>query len=132
MSKKTRGATRPGQRRPVQKAATRPAPSPAVRRADGLSAEEEARAAELEAQVVAQERAAAQSRARTRERVRIDDEDRSARRASGQSLLEVKAQAEYAYVVRDVRRIVITASGLGAIMAVLYVILEVAHLVSVG
>src|SRR5512142_2716999 len=75
MAKRSRGsANRPGQRRPTQRPASRPAPSRAqtieTRRPDSVTAEEEARAAELEAGILAEERAAELGRARSRERAR--------------------------------------------------------------
>ncbi len=138
MAKRTRGSSRPGQRRPPNRPApVRTATRPPVRRTEGLTPEEEARAAELEEQLVEQERAAELPRTRARERERERDRepvaaaDRSLRR-QGQSILAVKAAEEYAYVVRDVRRIVTVAAGMLALMAIFYVAIEVLHLITVG
>ncbi len=135
MAKRTRGSTRPGQRRPAQRAAARPVERIATRPAEGLSADEEARAAELEARIVAEEREAEASRERNRQRgratqaLREDALDRTVRR-SGQSLLAVKASQEYTYVARDLRRFLEVAGMLLAVMAVVFV-LNVAGIVKV-
>jgi hypothetical protein len=107
MAKRARGTTsRPGQRAPLRAAApTRPA-APTSRPVT-LTAEEEARAAELEAQIVAAEKAAetAQRRARTR---RDGGEVGSVMNGT----IAMRAAEEYRYVARDMRRIVIIAGGL--------------------
>ncbi len=133
MAKRTRGSSRPGQRRPVQRGSAKVAPRPPIRRTDTLSEEEEARAAELEEQIVARERSAEQARSRPRDRDRVR-EDAGARhlRRTGQSILEARGAEEYGYVVRDVRRIVVVATALLAVMAVLYVVINVAHVVNIG
>lgn len=109
MAKRSRGA-RPGQRRPTQRAskpaAARPtaaAPAAAPVAAVGLTAAEEARAAELEAQIVAQESGAgapAQQR-------RSGRADRPVRSSAG---LAAAAANEYAYVSRDLRRFLVLAA----------------------
>ena len=110
MAKRVRGSsTRPGQRAPLQRrptsaaapvsaSATAPAPRPAT-----LTDDEERRAAELEAQIVADERSA---------------ED-----------LAVRAAEEYAYVGRDVKRITLIGGSLILIMLALWV---VAHAMGAG
>jgi hypothetical protein len=113
MAKRSRGTSRPGQRRPVQKAPARPT-SP--RPAGGLTEAEEQRAAELEARMVAEERAAEELRGRARDRRPVEP----VRGRSGAGLLAVRAAEEYTYVVRDVRRIVSVAAVLFAILAVIY------------
>lgn len=131
MAKRTRGSTRPGQRRPVKQGqAVRPETRPAVR-PSGLTDEEEARAAELEARIVAEERAAEQVRTRSREAARVPEVERVAR-GKGQSLLAVRSAEEYGYVVRDVRRIVEVGGALLGVLVVLYVLLEVFHVVTVA
>jgi hypothetical protein len=125
MAKRSRGS-RPGQRRSTPRPGGRPVaatPAPAARPAGSLTAEEEARAAELEAQIVAQERAADQSR--SRDRSRSNGADASRTRTREGSLLAVKAAEEYQYVVRDVRRIVQVGGGLMVLMFVLWLLIEV-------
>jgi hypothetical protein len=125
MAKRSRGA-RPGQRRPAPRPAQRPATStvPAVQPSTSLTAEEEARAAELEAQLVAQERAADDARSRNRDRGRTVETASRSRTREG-SLLATRSIEEYAYVVRDVRRIVRVGGGLMLVMLVLWLVLEV-------
>ena len=128
MAKRTRGASRPGQRRPLQRS-SRPArpttPQPAAAtapRPTTLTPEEEARAAELEAQRVAEERQAEQAQKRTRERQRSATVDPVVRSSVP---LSVREAEEYAYVARDVRRIATIAAGLLAIMIGLWIALQV-------
>jgi hypothetical protein len=107
MAKRARGSTsRPGQRAPLR-AATSARPAVPATRPTTLTAEEEARAAELEAQIVAAEKAAetAQRRARTR---RDGGESTSVMNGT----IAMRAAEEYRYVARDMRRIVIIAGGL--------------------
>jgi hypothetical protein len=125
MAKRSRGSTsRPGQRPPLQRQAPRPAtPPPAatvVARPAGLTDAEEARAAELEAAIVAEERQAeaASKKART---------PRPEPVARGSSL-EVSAAEEYAYVARDVRRIAIVGGGLVGFLLIVWVIAQVTGL----
>ena len=47
-------------------------------------------------------------------------------------MLAVKAAEEYAYVVRDVRRIVLVGGLMVGLMAVLFVLIDVAHVVTIG
>lgn len=128
MAKRTRGTTRPGQRRPAQRPAGRPVPAAPVRPANTLTAAEEARAAELEAQLVAEERAAEQTRVRGRDRGRVASDNGVRARTGPGGLLAARASEEYTYVVRDVRRIVRVGGGMIGLMLVLYILLEVAKL----
>ena len=126
MAKRTRGSSRPGQRRPLQRS-TRPAkPSeqaPVAPRPTALTPEEEARAAELEAQIVSEEREAEQAQRRARDRQqRAGDRDPVVR---SNLPLSVREAEEYAYVARDVRRIATIAAGLFAIMIGLWIALQV-------
>jgi hypothetical protein len=126
MAKRTRGSSRPGQRRPLQRSA-RPAkpsePAPVAPRPTTLTPEEEARAAELEAQIVSEEREAEQAQRRARDRQqRAVDRDPVVRNAVP---LSVREAEEYAYVARDVRRIATIAAGLFAIMIGLWIALQV-------
>jgi hypothetical protein len=126
MAKRTRGSSRPGQRRPLQRSA-RPAkpaePVPVAPRPTTLTPEEEARAAELEAQIVTEEREAEQAQRRARDRQqRAVDRDPVVRSSVP---LSVREAEEYAYVARDVRRIATIAAGLFAIMIGLWIALQV-------
>jgi hypothetical protein len=125
MAKRSRGhVSRPGQRAPLQRQAARPAtPPPAgtvVTRPAGLTDEEEARAAQLEAAIVAEER-------------KTDAATQAARsprpEPARSSTLEISAAEEYAYVARDVRRIAIVGGGLIAFLIALWLI---SHLVGIG
>jgi hypothetical protein len=128
MAKRTRGSSRPGQRRPLQRSArparpSTPAPASApAPRPTSLTADEEARAAELEAQIVAEERQAEQAQKRARERQRAGDREPVVRSTVP---LSVREAEEYAYVARDVRRIATIAFGLLAIMIGLWIALQV-------
>jgi hypothetical protein len=126
MAKRTRGSNRPGQRH-----AARPQSTSAPRSSGALSASEEARAAELESQIVAQDRAAESGRAQARELGRATEVARPGR-AGGQGLLAARAAEEYGYVVRDVRRILVVGGAMAAALVVLYVLIDVAHVVTIG
>lgn len=123
MAKRSRTGGRPGQRRPLQRPQTRPdAPAvPGPRPAGSVTPEEEARAAELEAAIIAQERAAEEAR-RSREK---------ARRSTTEGVvyssvpLAVRAAEEYGYVVRDVRRIARIGGLLLALLLVLHLLVNV-------
>jgi hypothetical protein len=129
MAKRARGSstTRPGQRRPLQRSATRSAaaarpaapvaPPPAT-----LTDEEEARAAELEAQIVAQEREAETAKRRSRDRA---TEEVAPRATSNLAASHVN---EYAYVARDVRRIAMVGGSLVVFLLSLWVISRVTGL----
>lgn len=110
MAKRARGSTtRPGQRAPLART-TRPVT---------LTREEETRAAELEAAIVAQERAAetAAKTARTRSQ-RADDIPV----ATG-GTIAARAAHEYAYVARDIKRIAVIAAVLLVTLFVLFVVI---------
>jgi hypothetical protein len=108
---------------------SRPGPRPAAAppRTGGLSPSEEARAAEIEATILARERAAENERGRGRDRRRTEDNlrDETAPRTRTGSLLAIRGEQEYAYVVRDVRRIVTVGGSLLGVLIVLYVLIEV-------
>lgn len=131
MAKRSRGSARPGQRRPTHRP-SRPSAAPASqpRRSDGLTEAEMARAAELEAQLVEEERAAEDARRRTRDRGR-NRNDEPAPRSREAAMIGARAAEEYAYVVRDVRRIAAVGGGLLAVLGVLYVAIEVLELVRI-
>ena len=129
MAKRTRGSNRPGQRHPDRHAPARQQPRPARGPSQRLSAAEEARAAELESEIVAQERAAQQPAARARDRSRPADFE-PAGRPRGQSPLAVRAAEEYGYVSRDVRRILRVGGSMVAILLVFFVLIDILHVVS--
>jgi len=128
MAKRARGSsTRPGQRAPLQRSGPRPsAPAPttpeaAAPRPANLTVEEEARAAELEAQILADEQAAAEAAsARTRERSRRASGEPQSRAGS----LAISASEEYGYVVRDVRRIAIIGAAQLLVLAILWAAIQ--------
>jgi hypothetical protein len=130
MAKRTRGSNRPGQRHQDRHSPSRQQPRPASRPGQGLSAAEEARAAELESQIVAQERAAQQTVARSRDRSRTDDLAPVAR-ARGQSPLAIRAAEEYGYVSRDVRRILRVGGAMIATLGVFFILINVLHVIKV-
>jgi hypothetical protein len=126
MAKRIRGSTRPGHRPRLQRP-PQPAADAAPRRAGGLTREEEARAAEIEAAILAEERAAQQATRRTRDRDRFGE----AAPVRGRDLAPLAARAadEYSYVRRDVIRIVRVGGSLLAVLALLYVLINVAHVI---
>ena len=117
MAKRARGSTsRPGQRPPLQRQAVRPTARPVAAaaplpRPDALTDAEEARAAELEAAIVAEERQAEAAKRRSRT-ARIVEPVATRSLSS----LSVAASEEYAYVARDVRRIAIVGGTLAGLL----------------
>jgi hypothetical protein len=130
MAKRNRGSNRPGQRHPDRREPARQQPRPAGSPAQGLSAAEVARAADLESQIVAQERATAQSAARSRDHSRVMDVGPTGR-PRGLSPLAVRAAEEYAYVSRDVRRIVEVGGLMIGVLAVFFVLIDIMHVITV-
>jgi hypothetical protein len=126
MAKRSRVAARPGQRRPLQRSAARPETAAPGRPEGSVTREEEARAAELEAAILAEEKAATEVR-RSRERVRQGPEA-TPRVGYSPTPLATRAAEEYGYVRRDIRRITIVGGSLLTILAVLHVLVNVAHL----
>src|SRR4051794_13640687 len=122
MVKRARGSVRPGQRRPIDRRPASPAAAPTTQRSGGLSDAELARAAELESQLLAEERAAESARKRTAER--------STREAAPTRVLAF--EDEYAYVARDVKDIVRIAIVLIGLLIALYLIVDVLDVVKVG
>ena len=127
MAKRSRGSTsRPGQRPPLQRQAARPATRPtaasapvAAPRPDTLTDAEEARAAELEASILAEEKAAEAARKRSTPARSVD-----AAPVRAGSSLEVAAAQEYAYVARDVRRIAIVGGGMILILLGIWLVVH--------
>lgn len=131
MAKRARGTVRPGQRRPIERRATASAapaaPAPSVAsRPSGLTEAESARAAELEAQLLVEERAAEQARSRPRDRTA------PAREVTAGGTFVVRAEQEYAYVARDVKDIIRIASILFTILFALWILVDVAKVVKIG
>ena len=131
MAKRVRGSTsRPGQRAPRQKSAARPSTRPvaptasaaptaaAAPRSESLTDAEEARAAVLEAAIVAQER---EHEATSKSKRAARNADPLAARPG--SSLAISAADEYQYVARDVRRIAIVGGTLIAILIGLWIVI---------
>jgi hypothetical protein len=130
MAKRARGTVRPGQRRPIDRrpASTSSAVAPAVApRPSGLTEAEERRAAELETALLAEERAAEVARTRTRLR-----STREPVYAGTGGSLAIRAEEEYAYVARDVKRITRIAALLLSILFALWILIDVAKVIKVG
>lgn len=129
MAKRSRVGARPGQRRPLQRTGPRPeptAPAPVDRRPTGsVTPEEEARAAALEAAILAEEKAAEDTR-RQRERGRRVPATEAAWSAVP---LAVRASEEYAYVRRDMRRITILGGLLIGVLLVLHLLANVLQVI---
>ena len=129
MAKRTRypgrPAARPGARKPGGAPAARPSGAPSASsllRTGGLTDAELERAAQIEAELVAREKAAIAENARRRARSgRVD----VAITADPGTPLSVRAAHEYAYVARDVRRIVVTATLMFSILAALWILVNV-------
>jgi hypothetical protein len=124
MAKRVRGSsTRPGQRSRLQRGSTprarvssEPPPPPT-----SLTPAEEARAAELEAQIVAAERASEVKVDRSRERSRRPIETEGRIRTGS---IALRASQEYAYVSRDIRRIVVIGGSLIAFLIGLWAVIQ--------
>lgn len=91
-----------------------------------LTESEIARAAQLEAEANARERAAIAESLRRQART----EDRALVAGDVNAPLSVRAAHEYAYVARDVKRIALTASLLIGILAVLHILVNVLGVIS--
>lgn len=126
MAKRSRLAAKPGQRRPLQRPTGRPTEA-GSRPSNSLTDAELARAAELEAAILAQEQAADDSR-RSRDRARRPGGEAADGAGSTSVPLSVRAAEEYAYVKRDIRRITIVGGLLFGILAVLQVLVNGMHL----
>jgi hypothetical protein len=95
--------------------------NPSTTPSTALTPAEEARAAELEAQIVAAEREAEVAAGRARERSRRPAEPEVRVRPGS---IALRAQEEYAYVSRDVRRLVIIGGSLIALLIGLWVVIQ--------
>lgn len=97
-----------------------------ARSSAGLTEAEERRAAQLEAEATAKERAAIAESLRRRARA----EERELVAGDVNAPLSVRAAHEYAYVARDVKRIALTASLMVTILAVLHILVNVLGVIS--
>jgi hypothetical protein len=153
MAKKTRYGNRP---RPAAKRAAKPAapgsgaaaprpatpPAPAapflhgdhmhdadempMRTSSALTEAEIERAAQLEAEATAKERAVIAESLRRKAKAQAQELEREHGVAADiNAPLSVRAAHEYAYVARDVKRIALTASLMVAILAVLHILVNV-------
>lgn len=95
-----------------------------LRSSSGLSEAEILRAEQLEAEATAKERAAIAASLR-RQAGRAVSQELVAARGDINAPLSVRMAHEYAYVARDVRRILLTASLMVGILAVLAVLINV-------
>lgn len=93
-------------------------------RPSGLTEAETRRAAEIEAQLLAEERAAEAARRRP--------QTRAPREAGAGGGLALRAEVEYAYVGRDVKEIVRIAALLLTILFGLWILIDVAKVISIG
>jgi hypothetical protein len=112
MAKRARGTnTRPGQRARLQRRgpATPRLTSPVAPPSFTLTPQEEARAAEIEAEIVAAERQAERAVRTTRQRASTVTDAQPRVRAGS---IAVRAAEEYGYVSRDVRRIILIGGSL--------------------
>jgi hypothetical protein len=124
-SSRPRTVRAPAARPPASRAGGPSASGPAATRPSiSLTEEEAARAAKLEAELVAQEKAAARARAAT-QAARGRRAGRDLDPALYDQPLSVRAAHEYAYVARDVRRIGLTAGLMLSILAVLALLINV-------
>ena len=95
-----------------------------IRSSSSLTDAEVQRAAQLEVEATARERDAIAASLR-RQVARGVESDRVVPRADVNAPLSVRMSHEYAYVARDVRRILLTASLMVAILAVLAILINV-------
>jgi hypothetical protein len=136
MAKRQRGGARPGQRAPLQKgrpATPAPANTPATvaRPAGGLSDDELARAAELEARIVAEEQAATASLTRGRDRRRTAPAPGTAPRTRSAGLLTATAEDEYRYVMTDLRKIGLVFALCFALLAASWLLIVATGVVTI-
>lgn len=138
MAKRQRGGARPGQRAPLQRSGRSAAPAPAsgtaspTRPAGGLSDDELARAAQLEAQIVAEEQAASSALSRGRDRRRSAPGPGAAvPRTRSAGLLTATAEDEYRYVMADLRKIAAVFALVFGLLVVSWLLIVVSGVVEV-
>ena len=133
MAKRQRGS-RPGQRAPLQRGGRPSSPAPAgkpatpARPSSTLSDDELERAAQLEAQIVAEEQTASASLARGRDRRRSGSGASTTGRPRAVGSLAAIADDEYVYVVRDLRKIVVIFAIIFSLLLASWLVLGVAGL----
>lgn len=133
MAKRQRGS-RPGQRAPLQRGGRPSSPAPAskatapARPSSTLSDDELERAAQLEAQIVAEEQTASASLARGRDRRRSGNGASTTGRPRAVGSLAAIADDEYVYVVRDLRKIVVIFAIIFSLLLASWLVLGVAGL----
>jgi hypothetical protein len=127
MAKRARGTkTRPGQRAPLQ----RRGPvmprlsSPVEPTIGGLTDAEEARAAELEAAIVATERTAARAATTSAPSERPAVRAVEPRVRTGTGSIAARAADEYGYVSRDVRRIALVGGSLLILLLAFWAVVQ--------
>jgi hypothetical protein len=101
-----------------------------IRSSSGLTEAEVQRAEQLEAEATARERAAIADSLR-RQAARGDAAERALPRGDINAPLSVRMAHEYAYVARDVRRILLTAGLMVAILAALAILINFAGVIKV-
>jgi hypothetical protein len=124
MAKRARGTnTRPGQRARLRRRgpATPRLSSPVAPPSITLTPQEEARAAELEAEIVAAERGAERIVPARRERAAASPEAQPRVRAGS---IAVRAAEEYGYVSRDVRRIILIGGSLVVLLVAFWAVVQ--------
>lgn len=128
MSKRTRGAaTRTTQRRPGQRpAGARP---PTARSADSPTPRPPSQL--LAAEGIADEIVEGRPDRATAQLGAVARSTPSRSRAKPSGLLAAKAATEYVYVAQDLRRILMVAALVFGIMLVLWILLEVMHIVRI-
>jgi hypothetical protein len=124
MAKRARGThTRPGQRArlrrrgPVTPRLSSPATPPSI----ALTPQEEARAAELEAEIVAAEQGAGRIVRTPSDRAAASPDAQPRVRAGS---IAVRAAEEYGYVSRDVRRIILIGGSLVSFLIIFWVVVQ--------
>jgi hypothetical protein len=122
MAKRSRGTARPGQTRPTRRPAR---PGDRSGAAAGVDAQTATAAPPLD-------QAPAAGVAPSREKAPTQSPSAAKpRNAQASSLLTARAAQEYAYVARDVRHIAVVAGGLMIVLLVLYVLIEVLHVITI-
>ena len=134
MAKRQRGS-RPGKRAPLQRGGRPSSPAPAGKPAtparppsSTLSDDELERAAQLEAQIVAEEQTASASLARGRDRRRSGNGASTTGRPRAVGSLAAIADDEYVYVVRDLRKIVVIFAIIFSLLLASWLVLGVGGL----
>jgi hypothetical protein len=118
MSKRARGTNRPGKRRPTQRVGARP---PSSRTAT------EPTAASAPTTVPASSPVAAE----TSEAALASPALAARTRARASSTFAASAAQEYAYVVSDVRRIILVGGSLVGVIFVLFILIDVLRVITI-